>query len=198
LSFDVNTGSGGLVTVQGDIPTGRTVASLIYDPVENRGILFGGYNANSGYLAELMELDFTISPPTWSTLAADGTPPAARGYFPAVYDPFSHAMWLHGGLNAVGTYYNDVFKLELEKGAETWREITVAAGDLSVTDGLIAHSAVYDTYWRRVVILGGMNKGGTVQSAAYGFFTEDPVPKADMYREQLKSLIPPGRLFDDS
>ena len=67
----------------GQLPLGRVYHSAIYDPVRDRMVVFGG---TSGYSNDVCALSLAGTP-AWTQLASSGTPPFARDFHTAVYDP---------------------------------------------------------------------------------------------------------------
>src|SRR6185503_18478038 len=78
----------------GTRPSGRLQHSLIYDPVGDRLILFGGQDA-SNYLNDLWELSLA-GPLHWTPIEAQGTLPHGRSQHVAVYDPDGARMIAFG------------------------------------------------------------------------------------------------------
>src|SRR4029079_1678992 len=79
-------------------PPGRKSATMIYDPLRDRILMWGGVDA-SGARNDLWELTLGTNPPTWTQLAPTGTAPAGyAGLQPqAVYDPVRDQMLLARG-----------------------------------------------------------------------------------------------------
>jgi hypothetical protein len=89
-------------------PSARSVHSAIYDPVRDRMVVFGGYSG--AYLDDVWALSLAGTP-AWTQLTPSGTPPRARYYHSAIYDPVRDRMLVSGGLS-MGGYLNDAWTLE--------------------------------------------------------------------------------------
>jgi hypothetical protein len=75
----------------GTAPSARLVPSMIYDPVRDRLLVFGGASAQDSlytrqYFNEVWELSLSGTP-TWTNLAISGTAPTGRFAQVAIYDP---------------------------------------------------------------------------------------------------------------
>jgi hypothetical protein len=135
-------------------PMPRYSHSAIYDPVRDRMVVFGGYgNSSPWYLNDVWALPLAGAP-GWTLLAPTGTPPSARAYHTAIYDPVRNRMVLFGGYN--GSYLNDAWALSLED-TPAWTQLTPAGAPPS---GRCNHTAIYDPVRERMVIFGGGNSSG--------------------------------------
>ncbi len=143
LSLDLAAGAWSLVTPGGTPPTPRTAASMIYDPVRDRLVVFGGYSG--GAMNDTWELTLATGP-TWNHLTPSGAPSARYGAT-AIYDPVRDQMVLFSGSG--GT--NDVWALPLA-GGTSWSHLPTLGTPPSARLG---HSAVYDPARDRMVIFGG-------------------------------------------
>ncbi len=121
--------------------------SAIYDPVRDRMVVFGGYAG--GYSDAVWVLSF-VGNGAWSELTPVGTPPPARGFHTAIFDPVRDRMLVFGGNSASG-YHNDVWALSLA-GSPAWSELTPAGTPPSAR---YEHSAIYDPVRDRMVVFGG-------------------------------------------
>ena len=84
----------------GGPPPNRMICSNLYDPINDRMIVFGGSQPGPVYLQDTWELSFSTNPQgIWSQLTP-GTPPSIRAGTPAVYDSKRHRMLIFGGLDA--------------------------------------------------------------------------------------------------
>jgi len=85
------------VTTSGTPPSNRVGVRGVYDPVNDRVLLFGGYdNAVSGYLNEVWSLSLAGTP-TWTRLTPSGPQPEARFYHQALWDPVRSRMLVVSG-----------------------------------------------------------------------------------------------------
>ncbi len=132
-----------------DPPPGRDGARAVYDPIGDAFVLFGGANV-SGHLDDTWFLSFSGSP-TWSVL---GSPrplvlPSARRDHTTILDPEQDRLVVFGGWD--GAAENDLWTLSLSD-PPTWSEVH-AAGDRPPARS--AHTALYDSRHREMVIFGG-------------------------------------------
>jgi hypothetical protein len=138
----------------GNGPTARSRQSTIYDPVNDRMIVFGGYDG--AYENDISVL--YLSPdPVWGQVTVAGTPPAPRGWASTIYDPLRRQLVLIGGTNG-GTTFSDVWTLALGADTLTWAQVTPAGPSPGPR---AAAAAVYDSDRDRVVFFAGMDAAGT-------------------------------------
>src|SRR6058998_3970948 len=139
-------------------PFVRDDHSLVYDPVRDRLLIFGGTTASQFpdpyWSNEVWALTLSGSP-TLTQVTTSGTPPAARSDASTIYDSVRDRLVVFGGIGPYGAV-NDVWELTLS-GTPTWSEIT-PAGTLPPT--LAYHTAVYDASRDRMIVFGGYDYGG--------------------------------------
>jgi hypothetical protein len=96
--------------------------SMIYDPVRDRLLLFGGYvrcgSACSTPQNDVWQLTLAGTP-TWSQITPAGTPPPPRSGAGAIYDPIRDRMVVLAGS---GTTPNGAWSLSLS-GTPTWSDL---------------------------------------------------------------------------
>jgi hypothetical protein len=89
------------VITAGTPPQARRSGTAIWDPLRDRMVIYGGFDAirySDQFLPDTWALDFTAAPsPTWSQLTPAGTTPAGRADNAAVYDPIHDSMVFYGG-----------------------------------------------------------------------------------------------------
>lgn len=94
------------LTTQGVKPKPRRSGTAIFDPLRNRMVIYGGFDAVPGsdqFLGDTWALDFDTAPPAWTQLAPAGTIPPGRDAMTAGYDAIHDRMVLYGGWS--GTDY---------------------------------------------------------------------------------------------
>lgn len=143
-------------------PDPRFGSSLVYDPLGNRLILFGGQIDGSPVSTnELWEYQLGTS--TWNPLSL-ANPPLARQHHTAVYDAGLDRMVVYGGRTADGSaIIDDVDVLSLPAaGTPAWSSFTLSGTPpLTAPEPRFLHSAVYDG--QRMIIFGGGSGSGPIQ-----------------------------------
>jgi Galactose oxidase, central domain/Kelch motif len=167
----------------GPIPNARAGHSAVLDSVNNRMIVFGGFEG----FADPVDNDVWVlenangigGTPTWTKLSPSGTPPPARSNHTAVYNPNSNRMIVFGGNNGGFGFnkveFNDVWVLENANGlggTPTWINfILQGTSGIATRD---SHTAVYDVTNNRMIIFGGHNSfTGTLYSDTWILFNAD-------------------------
>lgn len=150
-------GSGGTpvwtqLASSGAIPLARTGHSAIYDAVNNRMTIFGGFH----FTTALTDSDVLTNPnglggpPVWSKVAVTGTAPGI-GYFSAVYDTGANEMYVFAGSSSASKLSGDnhVFALANPNGIGTssW----VRGGPAT----RYGHSMFYDPVTGDMFVFGG-------------------------------------------
>ena len=166
----------------GPIPTPRAGHSAVLDSVNDRMIIFGGFEGfalpveNDVWVLE--NADGVGGTPTWIQLSPVGTPPAARSNHTAVYNPNSNRMIVFGGNNGLNVEFNDVWVLENANGLggpsnpPTW--VNFIAQSTSAIAARDSHTAVYDVTNNRMIIFGGHNSfTGQLYSDTWVLFNAD-------------------------
>jgi hypothetical protein len=141
------------------VPTGTPPPSRIdhegvYDSARDRMILFGGRaNASTPPMNDVWTLSLGGSP-AWSAITPAGTPPAARHWPSAVYDPVGDRMLVWGGADGA-TQYSDLWQLTLS-GTPGWSPLS----PLGAAPGHIENAnAIHDPVRARMLIIGGALSG---------------------------------------
>lgn len=135
----------------GTAPTPRNNASLVYDPVGHRLIVFAG-RSSAGDLNDLWSLD--IETLTWTQLHPSGSPPPPRSTHNAVYDPATQQMLVWSGrLSSV--FYNDVWALDLAQ--TSWIQFEPEG---PVPNTRYGTGAIFDPSDRQLVTFAGFTDEG--------------------------------------
>src|SRR2546425_2411133 len=130
----------------GGPPDGRSGHSAVYDPVNNRMIIFGGDNWNQaaqtdnpiGDLWQLSNANGLGGAPVWTQLAQLGTPPGPRFYHTAAFDAGNQRMILLGGRDPRNLPSNRGWGLILNQAPNALcHDITVSAGPDCTADASI-------------------------------------------------------------
>ena len=85
----------------------RSDHAMIYHPLEDRMVLFGGYD-NTNFVNVTHALPLSGAP-AWQQLLPSG-PPSGRDIIQGIYDPVGDRMVVQGGWN--GVYLNDTWTLQ--------------------------------------------------------------------------------------
>ena len=101
--------------------SGALRRGLVYDPVGDRLVLFGGTHIylGPGY-NDVWSLPLS-GPLAWSQVPTSAFPPSQRWGFGAIYDPAGARLVVFGGVDLVD-WRNDVWSLPLS-GAYTWSQV---------------------------------------------------------------------------
>jgi Kelch motif/Galactose oxidase, central domain len=154
------------VSIVGTPPVERRDTAAGMDVPGQRMLLFGGLGM-LGDLQDLWQLDCS-STPTWSPIAALGTPPPSRHGHTAIVDEHRRRLIVFGGLGA--TALNDVWTLSLD-GVATWAPLIVS-GTPPVERW--EHAAVYDRSRDRMLMFGGIGLGGVRFREVWELTLSDP------------------------
>lgn len=140
------------LTTTGTRPSARRSGTAIFDPLRNRMVVYGGFDAVPGsdqFLADTWALDFEVSPPAWTQLLPAGTVPPGRDVMSAGYDPLHDRMILYGGWSGTeflgDTQFLDWGGASQEASLTPAATATPAAAHLAwdVENATGSHAAVY-------------------------------------------------------
>jgi uncharacterized repeat protein (TIGR01451 family) len=153
------------ISPSGTAPSDREQAAAAYDAANNRLIVFGGatltccasVTANYNDVWVLTNANGLGGSPSWTQLAPQGTPPAARFAHSATYDPTTNTLTVFGGGSCLGscstvTNYNDVWILTHANGmggAPKWYQLSPSG---SLPDPRGGASAGYNPSTNAMVI----------------------------------------------
>jgi len=132
-------------------PSARKRHSMVWDPIGNRVIMFGGENA-LGSKNDLWWYEPISN--TWTqkkTGVADGSPPS-RYFHSMVWDSVGQRMIMFGGRDASYTNKNDLWWYDPE--TNTWQVQIAQDADGSPT-ARYSQSMVWDPIGQRVIMFGG-------------------------------------------
>ena len=96
-------------TTVGPTPTVLSDHAMVYDPLEDRMVIFGGYD-NANFRNDVTALNLSTGP-MWVPLSPTGGPPVGRDIIQGVYDPAGGRMVVHGGWSGV-KFLNDTWTLQ--------------------------------------------------------------------------------------
>ena len=144
-----------MLSTSGTAPAPREAATAIIDPVNNRMIVFGGYDQTTSACNDVWELDLTTL--TWTQLFPSGTSPGARYAHSAVYDEVEHRMVVFGGAAPYMLAFNDVWELDLTDGAEAWQQLSPTS---PFPTGRSRHFCAHNTSTNDMIIGFGYDSDG--------------------------------------
>ena len=127
-------------------PPARSDASLYFDTVNQKFVLFGGYRSNSDYYSNDL-WTYDINTNTWTILNPLESPPESYGHR-MVYDPIYRRGILFGG-RAVGGVQNDLWVYYYQNNS--WIRIDQEVKPIT----RYWHTMTYDSTDQQVIILGG-------------------------------------------
>lgn len=128
--------------------------SVIYDPVNDQLVYFGGQFQNGTTTNAVYTLSLGGTP-TWTLLTPSGTPPTGRVFNTAIYDSPHHRMVVFGGESS-GSFTSDVWALDLD-GPPAWEQLLPSG---SPPGARTRAKAVYDAAGQRMVMFGGYGASG--------------------------------------
>jgi hypothetical protein len=134
----------------------------VYDPFQNRMIIYGGTDGSSIF-SDTWELRVSTTSLDWTDLGI--TPPAnaQRRYHSAVFDPVGRRMIVFGGEDS-GGLLSDTLVLSLG-ASPTWNSLKTVG---QAPPAMAGHTAYYDHANRRMVVLGGQTGPATLNTTVFG------------------------------
>ena len=139
-----------LATAGGSPPT-RARAAAIYDPVQDRMLVFGGYTAETSTTDrnDTWELSFIGGIPAWNPLSTTGVPPPPRNSVAAILDRADRRLVVTGG-QSNGSPQAGTWQLDLAGAA--WLAIDSPSASPGPRYG---SAAAYDAAAARMIAAGG-------------------------------------------
>ena len=145
------------LAVAGSAPLPRRGAGVVYDPVRDRLLVFGG-NDGKAPLNDLWALSLAGTP-HWSFLGSGGALVPAREEHVAAYDAAHDRLVIFGGLGAGQHALSDCWAYPLS-GPGTWSALgTGGAGPLARQGAC----GIYDPVRDRLLVFGGADSSGVTQ-----------------------------------
>jgi hypothetical protein len=138
----------------GSLPSARTFAPTVWDPIRHRVLLFGGYDGTN-YLNDVWQ--FTVAG-GWTHIVPAGSPPSPRDAAGLIYDPVRDRLLVVAGNNV--TPPQDVWQMTLT-GTPTWSQVLPTG---TPPEGRFGFSTIYDPVRDRVIVFGGFNTGAQPNS----------------------------------
>ena len=140
---------------RGARPQARCYHTMVYDPVGERMILFGGSVLSGEEGMEAVGIDdawaYDPQANTWTELAPPRDSPSARHFTGATYDAAGGRVILFGGYDDGSyEYLNDTWRYD--PAANAWAEF---APEKAVPPARENHTLVYDSRRDKVILFGG-------------------------------------------
>ena len=146
------------VLAQSDYPLGRYLPGFVYDPVNDRIMMFGGSNDVDLY-DDTWVLNTTSG--TWTELSLSVSP-IARHSCVMVYDSSAEVIILFGGHNGTA-WDSDTWIFDCNQ--ETWTEVTPAISP----HGRGSAAMVYDSLNDKVLLFSGYSESGPDVSDTWAY-----------------------------
>lgn len=102
----------------GPVPEPRKGASMVWDGVQGRLLLYGGWNSADPRFQDLWAYD--VEENTWTEITTGGEPPR-RYRHGAAWDGVERAMYVFAGCCGRGGKFDDVWRYDAEEGS--WSEV---------------------------------------------------------------------------
>ena len=144
------------IVPSGALPPARSWPSIVYDPADDRLVLFGGNGSLSGEAPHPLQDTWSLNlsgAPAWTPASPPGALAPARRGQRACYDSALGRMIVVGG-NDGSVYLNDCWALDLS-GAMGWAPI-------QPLDPRADFALVFDPDRDRLVLFGGKNASGVL------------------------------------
>ncbi|MFN0151002.1 MAG: kelch repeat-containing protein [bacterium] len=167
----------------GSLPPPRLGHSAVYDPAQDRMIIFGGHKPGGGFRNDTWQL--SLADQTWSEFATNA-PPVAREGAPAIYDPIEKRLLVFGGWDG-STTRNDTWALA--PATAQWSELPLT-GLPPIRSGA---ASIYDPLRDRMVVFGGNSSAARNDTWALRWFARPIIADIDA-PARGSALAPPSRL----
>ena len=130
-------------------PIARSGHNMIYSPIDDEIILFGGmkdnFNVEGSYLDDTWIYSYSTN--TWTELLTS-TQPSNRTSPGMVYDPTKERVLFFGGLSH-NEYFNDTWELDLD--TYEWNKI-----ETEISPPILAEAEmVFDDFNQEIILFGG-------------------------------------------
>lgn len=147
-----------LLLPSGASPGPRRYHAMVYDPLRDRALVFGGISG-SVRRNDVWALSLGVTP-AWTAITPAGTPPSARYGASAVFDPVLDRLLVFGGSDASG-YRADVWALSLS-GPPTW---TLLAPAGTPPPPRTYAGATFDPATDAMIVFGGLGENAAEPGA---------------------------------
>jgi N-acetylneuraminic acid mutarotase len=183
-AYDPAAGSWDMLDPAGDLPSKRSLHTMVYDVAGGRAILFGGATLNASFRETWA---YNPADDSWTELNPGGDMPSTDRGHALVYEPARDVLILFGGWDTVaGKDLNDTWVYDLS--LSTSKVSGLAGGPPPARSG---QSMIYDSAGGRVVLFGGSAyypEGEAKSSDFHDTWEYDPAVNA------WTELVPKGDL----
>ena len=140
----------------GAAPVVRWEAQATYDPINQRMIIYGGFDTKEKYMSDVWELDLSVpGKEKWKELVLSGGPGPRRGGI-SIYDSLNKRIVYFGGYDGKA-HYNDTWYLNIAvRGEERWEPVSISGTPPAKRR---SHAAIYDPVNQRMIIYAGRGEG---------------------------------------
>jgi hypothetical protein len=164
-------------------PTAAEDCAAIYDPRQNRMVLFGGKNDDDQNINEVWTLDLTKN--VWQKIEIENESPPPSEDHTVIYDPISYRMILYGGED--GPAWNNLWSFDLKN--HVWRDMTN-----STAPEREDHTAIFDSRRQRMVVFGGRDNHFNNLNDIWEFDLNPSSPTFEKWqRATVEEVYPPWR-----
>ncbi len=173
------------IPATGGGPSARDYCQMVYDPVGNDLLLFGGAD-DSGDRNDLWAFDVTSN--TWTRLSPSGTLPPPREGHAMTYELDSKQVLVFGGLNSdSGTLFNDLWAYDVT--ANAWTKLDPTGPAPAVREST---AMAYDPDSLQVLIFGGLSLGDDADTELGDMWIFDRGTEATVWGKLLLSGVVPS------
>jgi len=170
--------------INGAGPGDRREAPMVFDPVRNRMLMFGGYRINQGAFNDVWEFDLATL--HWHQLNPSGTGPSPRASSSMVYDAPRDRLIIFGGTDFASQPFADAWSLSLA-GPPTWLPLLTTGAS---PPGREEASLVVDPGRDRLLLYGGLM---FTAPGVLGDLWELDLSGTPSWNQIVLSGAPPGR-----
>jgi N-acetylneuraminic acid mutarotase len=147
-AYDPITDSWSDLMPSGDYPPASAYHAMAYDPVNDKAVLFGGWDDfNAVELGGTYIYDVAAN--TWAEVTPTGASPSPRDSHAMVYNPVNGLIYLFGGFDDVGQL-NDLWVYSVAEN--TWTEVLPGGGPPAPRS---THAMAVDEATGQVLVFGG-------------------------------------------
>jgi hypothetical protein len=166
------------------LPTAGEDCAMIYDPIAQRVIIFGGKNDLNKNVNEIWQLD--LENYQWQQIEVIGEKPLPSEDHVVVYDPVGYRLILHGGEDGLTRNFTWAFDLKTKHWTNIKDESSPALED---------HTAIFDSKRKRIVTFGGFNTQMYNIWEMYALYLDPESPVFEKWLTvRYKKKHPPGRM----